>query len=469
MIKNRVKEPDFYYMEPSRIKERSRPFFYTLVLFAFLVLWNTCQTDRMSVYSDFPELEQEQISQTSFWLGQVEHPDKVILSPSMVEKMNRRNISRNTIKHPLFEDLQVKGKYVRQLITADLEWIGGMKKYNIKDQRLNGKEFIKEMRFKMAMDSIPRNVRVRFGFIVKPSYLRVFPTDEVVLEKPGDFPFDLLQHSFLDMAEPVALYHVSQDREWGYVLSSHTCGWVLLKDVAWTFQKELMREYLEAEPFIIALDWEVPVYEDADLDRLHATVHMGTRLPLLMKDDHLRIRVPVRKEDGKLEFRDAYMKNDRNVSCQYLEMTARNIARQSFRMLDLPYAWGGRDYQTDCSYFINVVFKTMGLMLPRNSGGQIVSIENHRVPKKNKKEFFSRLVPFQTLLFLPRPDHIMLYIGENEGHYYVIHNKWSYKKRVGGDEKEVLVKKILVSHLQMGRDSRDGSLFDRISRIGVLR
>ena len=79
------------------------------------------------------------------------------------------------------------------------------------------------------------------------------------------------------------------------------------------------------------------------------------------------------------------------------------------------------------------------------------------------------MAPFQTLFYHSDPSHIMLYLWKLNGHYYIIHNKWSYKKLVNEEEKEVSIKKTLVSDLNLGKDSNAGSLFEKISRIGVIQ
>ncbi len=78
-------------------------------------------------------------------------------------------------------------------------------------------------------------------------------------------------------------------------------------------------------------------------------------------------------------------------------------------------------------------------------------------------------MPFQTLLYKPDPGHIMLYVGEYENNYYVIHNKWSYKRSNGEKEEEVFIKRTLVSDMNLGETSQKGSLLNKLSYMGVLR
>ena len=107
--------------------------------------------------------------------------------------------------------------------------------------------------------------------------------------------------------------------------------------------------------------------------------------------------------------------------------------------------------------------------LPRNSYAQVRSLKSLRVTKRNKYHLMDSIMPFQTLLYLSDPGHVMLYIGEYENQHYVIHNKWSYKEIINKEEKETFIKKTIVSDLSLGKNSSEGSLFKRISRIGYIQ
>ncbi|MBN1897292.1 MAG: SH3 domain-containing protein [Spirochaetes bacterium] len=405
-----------------------------------------------------------------FWLDHMDDPDRVILIPEQIKEMNAKIFKKAYIDHPFNEINRKKGSVIRSHLLHHLKWVGRFKKYNRYNQRINGMKFVRTMEQLMDIDRIPENINVRFGLVVHPTYLRIFPTDQMVMQKKNDHPFDILQLSFLDTGEPLALYHISNDRKWGYILSTHNTGWVKLEDIALSFEKKKIRRFIECEPFVMAIDWEVPIYKKRSLDIIFNTVHMGSKLLLLEeKPEYFQVLLPERDFKGNLTFQYGYVKNNDQVSCHYLKMTPRTIARQSFRMLGEPYSWGGKKFNTDCSSFIKVVFRTMGLELPRNSYAQVRSLKNYRVSGKNRKKVMDTLKPFQTLLYASDPGHIMLYIGEYLGQYYVIHNKWSFKAMVNQEEEEIFIKRTIVSDLALGQDSSDGSLFERIRRIGFFQ
>jgi hypothetical protein len=85
---------------------------------------------------------------------------------------------------------------------------------------------------------------------------------------------------------------------------------------------------------------------------------------------------------------------------------------------------------------------------------------------KEKKKILDRAIPLATLLRLP--GHIMLYLGEHNGKYYVIHNIWGIQK--GSKFGPVLEKigKVVVSDLSLGGTGPHGSLLQRITEIQFI-
>ena len=446
-------------------KKKKRKIVRKILYFLILVIiLKNCATIKP------PQLEQKKgINHLSFWLDKMENPDRLILSRSQISKLNLKINNNKFMGRPLSEKSIKKGYIVKRMILSDLKWMYRLKKYDINNNRIYNKKLKSKILPLLALYRIPKRVKTRFCLVIKPTHLRSFPTDLLIMTKPDDTPFDTLQKSFLDIGEPLALYHTSKDKKWGFVLSAHSHGWVRLKHIAWTYNKGIVKKYHNPSNLVVALDWEVPIYSDENLSSVSSVMHMGTTIPLISKNaTNLIVELPCRTSKGKLQFQKAYIKNSNAISLKYLELTPGNIAKQSFKMLGQPYSWGGKNFNTDCSYFIKVVFQAMGIYLPRNSYAQIKSLKNFRIYQKNKDKILNSANPFQTLLYYSDPGHIMLYIGKIKSQHYVIHNKWSYKTLVGKKEKEIYLKKTLISSLTLGENSKKGSLFKKISRVGVL-
>lgn len=81
----------------------------------------------------------------------------------------------------------------------------------------------------------------------------------------------------------------------------------------------------------------------------------------------------------------------------------------SLRFLNLPYTWGGRSsFGYDCSGFVQMIYRQMGYLLPRNSRDQIAWEGFQEVP-------MNALQPGDLVFFGPagRITHVVLYIGDN--------------------------------------------------------
>ena len=98
---------------------------------------------------------------------------------------------------------------------------------------------------------------------------------------------------------------------------------------------------------------------------------MGAKLFLAedVAGDAVGIVLPTRADDGRLEVKTGYVKRQETVA-GHLSYTPRHIVEQAFEMLNTPYGWGGMNGQQDCSQFVQEVFATMGIALPRDSSDQ---------------------------------------------------------------------------------------------------
>lgn len=93
----------------------------------------------------------------------------------------------------------------------------------------------------------------------------------------------------------------------------------------------------------------------------------------------------------------------------------------SKRFLDLPYTWGGRSsFGYDCSGFVQMLYRQIGIHLPRDSKDQIHDKRFTTVPLDDLK-------PGDLLFFGPnasKTNHVGLYIGDNQFiHANVLNNK----------------------------------------------
>lgn len=440
-----------------------------MVLLSLLLWGSTCRREtRFNIYEPDEELQN-----ADFWLSGIKDADKLILTKKQIKKINSKNYQKNLMIRPLQKKTLYTKREIKQFLKWDLAWIKHFKKYDKDGTPVNGTEFRKQMQELSALGSIKKKVSTKYCLVVKPTSLRAFPTDRIILRKPDDYPFDVIHVTYLDTGEVLTLLHTSADKKWGYGLSAYRRGWFRLSDAGWTYSKQEVQKFIQSSKFVMATGWEVPVYSSISFNRTRTVIHMGSKLPLVRDNaHHYIVKIPANRPDGKLKFRLGYIKKDDRVNMEYLKCTPNNVARQAFKMIGMPYTWGGFEYGTDCSSFIRRVFLTMGLNLPRNSLQQMKVLKKKSVRSRQpdqKQRVMNTLKPFQAILYYHTPSHVMLYAGKYNGGHYVIHNKWAFKKREGKEEKKVYIKQIVVTGLDLGKESSDKSLFSKISRISVLK
>jgi len=306
---------------------------------------------------------------------------------------------------------------------------------------------------KLTKDIFAAPAGARYGLTVHYTDVRFAPTDEPRYETPGDVDFDQQQNSTLDVGTPVVVTQESADKKWFYVLSATSDGWVRSADVALGDEKAV-RDFASAKKFAVAVKAKADIFLDDGMARFDDYVRMGTRLPLIKTSGgKTQVRVPVAGKDGALEIATGYM-NSNDVHEGYLPYTARAVYTQAFAMLNQPYGWGGMYGEQDCSAFLDEVFATVGIILPRDSKDQA------QVGRK-----LAALKDAPPLALLPLKGHIMLYLGSIEGRPYAIHAVWAYRER--GADKDIprVINRVVVSDLSLGEGSHKGSLLERLTGI----
>ena len=179
--------------------------------------------------------------------------------------------------------------------------------------------------------------------------------------------------------------------------------------------------------------------------------------------------LPRREEDGKMTWVTGYLRLS-DVHQGYLPYTAANILRQAFELLNEPYGWGGMYGEQDCSAFLDEVYATVGIRLPRNSSaqrqaGKLLAEFHQDTPDSDKVHALMQAVPGKTLLGLK--GHIMLYLGTVDSRPFAIHAVWAYREPVGkkSDDRIRVINRVAVTALYLGEGSKKGSLLNRLTEI----
>jgi len=285
-------------------------------------------------------------------------------------------------------------------------------------------------------------------------------------EQKDDFNFDQLQNSALDVGTPVAVVHTSADGRWYYVLTDISDGWVEARDIA-IGDMQQVKQFAMDNDFAVVIKPKADIFLDDGMTNFYDYVRMGMHLPLASIDaGHATVNVPVMDAEGGLAVKQAYM-NAEDVSTGFLPFTARNIYKQALMMLNQPYGWGDMYGEQDCSRFLQMVFATVGIFLPRDSKDQ-AKVSNSVVDFDEKGDDASKIAAIakapaaNTLLAMK--GHIMLYLGMVDGKPYAIHETTGYKQTEDQKEISYAIDRVIISDLSLGQGSHKGSLLRRLTR-----
>ena len=144
----------------------------------------------------------------------------------------------------------------------------------------------------------------------------------------------------------------------------------------------------------------VPIFQEMDkMDTIIALLPFGAYVPRTDNtDDFSKIYLP----DGKT----AYMESQEQV----VQKCRETIIKLAISLLGVPYLWGGRSsFGYDCSGFVQMVLKTAGIDIPRDTHRQVQT-------KKLEKIHIDNTEPGDLVFFAEssRINHVGFMIGEGK-------------------------------------------------------
>ncbi|BCA79686.1 NlpC/P60 family N-terminal domain-containing protein [Desulfuromonas sp. AOP6] len=306
--------------------------------------------------------------------------------------------------------------------------------------------------------------------------VRALPTQSPLFNDPSGagqgFPFDLLQHGVLPGGTPLRVTHQSLDGGWAFVETTLLYGWISLNQLAWV---DVPPGHMTASARHVVITQDDVVLKGADGDYLFSA-SIGTVLPVSDSTPAGdTVLVPVADPNRKAHWIEVRIPQDQAESFP-LVLTPLKLASLAERFMGQPYGWGDLHEGRDCSGTIRDLFAPFGFWLPRNSAdqaqvGRVIPLVEH-APKERERIILSEGIPFLTLVQLP--GHIMLYLGEYDGHPALLHTFWGVRtETLTGREGRWLVGKTAITTLQPGVEENGlllkiGSLRDRVMNMNLL-
>jgi hypothetical protein len=335
----------------------------------------------------------------------------------------------------------------------------------------------------MNIASIQDTNSISYGFTVKRTDIRTLPTKDPSYSDPNDFEFDYFQETALEACEPVLVLYETLDNNCLFIQSSNYRGWVASEDIAIAKNKPEWLSFINETNFMVvtvnklrlAINTKAPALSELELG-------MGCKLPVFTAENqpamvdgmtsagNYVVKIPVRSTDGSLEIKNAILPLCSDISYDYLPYTKANVIKQAFKLLGDRYGWGGLFGSHDCSSLICDVYKSFGIILPRNtteqelSAGTTVKFSNESYEKR--AEILEGIKAGSALYM---PNHVMLYLGAVNGKEYVIQSLYSYgdknKPIPGGGLEKVIANRVVVSNLDLPRRGNAKTFLENLTSI----
>ncbi len=418
------------------------------------------------------------------WISKLPNADAVILDRAAIDAQNARmrQLDASII------DLHKLPTLLPQVLVR--EQINGISKapsrplYDVHGKLVTPAQ-LQAVTANLGLDAIPATRPIQYGLVVHRAALRAFPTELRVFSSQGDTDIDRFQESALFPGDAVAVLHESADGGWLFVASERYAAWIEKRFVGIGTEAQVFGYGAHGPYRVITGATAFTAYtpEEPRLSRLQ--LDMGVRVPVLADWPPLQpvngqqghaayvVQLPVRNDDGSLSLLPALLPRSQDSHDDYLPLTPRNLITQAFKFLGERYGWGHAYDTRDCSGFASEVYRSFGVLLPRNTSAQAVSPALDRIAfaeKDGKARRDAAVAALQPGDLVYIPGHVMLALGHADGMAWMIHDtaggSW-----FGTDGKRVPahLNGVSVTPLQPMMANDTDSYIDRITNIQRIR
>jgi hypothetical protein len=304
--------------------------------------------------------------------------------------------------------------------------------------------------------------------------LRAFPTSSPMFRDPSvageGFPFDYMQNSTISANKPILISHYSKDKEWAYIFTSFTGGWVSSKNII-NIGKKYTDLWQKAKQIFLIKD-DLPLY-DADNNFLFNS-RVGMMLPLVSEDKNSYTVLTISSyKNNQANYHKTKVSKD-IAHKDIMSFNKYNIQNIFDEVSKSKYGWGGMYGQRDCSSTVRDIYTPFGVWFPRNSYQQSKvgeTIKMEAMSDEQKIDLIKkRAIPFKTLLY--KKGHVLIYVGTQDDEVIVFHNAWGIKTKYKEQEGRVIVGKSVYSTLNLGKELKyydeEASLLKNLKSMNII-
>jgi len=428
-------------------------------------------------YMVFPENVSKEMQQSNFWCEKMTDPDEEWLSEDEIHAFNGSVISRAEASGRAAFACKLENFPLRLVFDEVRAMINdSFPEYFMKTPLLNneGEDVPSGIRGDIVDNAtaiLNQDMALKFGIVTRRTHLRALPTDFISCDEYIDN--DRLQLTSVSLGTPFVVLARSRDTSWLFVQTPGYRGWLKANDSAATESRLSVQNFYRSSNFLLATGSRVEIEPDPfELNSSGLFLQMGDKLPLEDPEESenlhaqgpfgcFTVKIPARERLGSLGFRKGLVRMSEDVRIGNLKLTGREILNQAFKMLGERYGWGGLYNRRDCSRFVQDIFASFGLVLPRDAWAQeMLGSKNKILFEGNSEERKVQLRSLRPGNPLYMPGHTLIYLGQDNGRFFAIHDGAGYKDSKG---KKISVHGVFVVDLSLRTMNSDKSYLELLT------
>jgi len=384
----------------------------------------------------------------SFWIKLYSGSDSVIMTHEEIDKYNEENFK----SLPYLNDFKTLPEKVKS--GEVLGWINKLStipksvRYDEKGKEYQQKEY-EQLESNLNTGEIREVVDVKYGLTVMRTEMRTWPSVKGSFSSPSNRQIDYFTETAVYAAEPVLIYHTSADGQWYFAEIYNYKGWIPVKDVALCSGRDLVN-YRASRDLLVVKSPVMFTPESCDERVSRLQLDMGVTLPVVSESNSgYIVNYPVGNGNG-LELVQMNIPFSEDVSAGFTDYSVKNVLIQAFKFLGEPYGWGGMNNARDCSAFVADVYRSFGIIFPRNSDQQEKMKGYISFNGKSREERIKILDSLKPGTPLYMPGHAMIYLGRWQDRHYIIHDVPTvYRKESDGRLTAVRLDQVSVTPLDV--------------------
>ncbi|AQQ67266.1 glycoside hydrolase [Microbulbifer agarilyticus] len=390
-------------------------------------------SERPEYVSDVPKLTEEMLS-VKFWQEKIER-DAERLRTDEIVALNTESLTQDSYLHNLADFPEMLARQQVLQLIDQVSRPASAPRYRLDGRGVSEQDYA-SLEAAVQRTTVPESVEVQWGVVVARASMRSYPTMLRILKNTDDRDLDRFQETGVFPGQRLAILHESADGEWWFAVNYHYAAWLPKRAVAVGERQQINAWHQQSHRVTVSGAQVRTNYNPEDPRTSEVVLDMGVSLPLLTaaevghnvngQNPHASyiVSLPVRDAEGRLEFEPTLIGRGQDVTVGLLEYRPSLVLQQAFKFLGERYGWG-HDYNgRDCTGFVGEVYKSFGILMPRNSGQQGKSefAPTKRFAADDHVARAEALGELQVGDLIYIPGHVMMFIGEVDGEPYVIHD-----------------------------------------------